>query len=581
MRRVIVSFAVFCVAAVCQAETIYVDANAPGANNGSSWADAYKYLQDALWAAEPNQGIQIWVAQGTYRPDEDINNPVGTDDRTATFQLKNGVAIYGGFPAGGGGRYPNTYQTILSGDLDEDDEPGFINNGENSYHVVTGSYTNSTAILDGFTITAGNANGSSPYDCGGGMYNESSNPTLANCTFSGNSAKYGAGMYNESSSSPTLDDCTFSGNSADNAAGGMYNSNNSSPTLDDCTFSGNVAKGYSAGSSTTTTTSGGGSTTTTSGGGSTTTTSGGGGMYNNSSSPTLTNCTFSGNYAGCYSGTGTCVSCGGGMYNNSSSPTLTNCTFANNSASGSDIHSSSSGGGMYNNYSNPTLTNCTFRGNSLNGEASTSGGGMKNFYSNPTLTNCSFNDNRAPHFLGNGSGGGIFNGYSSPTVTNCIFWGNYAPNGPEIYNSETSTPIVTFSDVQDGYSGTGNIDADPCFVNSSAGDLRLLPRSPCIDAGDNTAVPEGVETDLDGRDRFADGDCNTTVIVDMGAYEFTYAYLGDFDSDCEVDFTDFAIQAGFWFTDELLVDIAPTPAGDGIVGIYDLAVICDNWLAGK
>jgi hypothetical protein len=67
----------------------------------------------------------------------------------------------------------------------------------------------------------------------------------------------------------------------------------------------------------------------------------------------------------------------------------------------------------------------------------------------------------------------------------------------------------------------------------------------------------------------------------MGAYEFTYAYIGDFDFDCEVDFLDFAIQAGFWMTDELLADIAPTPAGDGIVDIYDLAVLCNNWLAGK
>ena len=79
---------------------IYVDSNAAGANNGSSWENAYKYLQNALWAA--GSGTDIWAAQGTYRPDEDINEPNGTDDRTATFQLKNGVAIYGGFPSGGG-----------------------------------------------------------------------------------------------------------------------------------------------------------------------------------------------------------------------------------------------------------------------------------------------------------------------------------------------------------------------------------------------------------------------------------------------------------------------------------------------
>jgi hypothetical protein len=84
------------------AAVIYVDASATGANNGSSWTDAYKYLQNALWAAEPNQGIQIWVAQGTYLPDEDTAHPGGTNDRTDTFHLEPGVALYGGFPTGGG-----------------------------------------------------------------------------------------------------------------------------------------------------------------------------------------------------------------------------------------------------------------------------------------------------------------------------------------------------------------------------------------------------------------------------------------------------------------------------------------------
>ena len=102
MRRVIIFFTAFFAVACCRAETIYVDANATGANNGTSWGDAYKYLQDALTEAEPNQGIQIWAAQGTYRPDANTSNPGGTNDRTATFQLINGVAIYGGFPSGGG-----------------------------------------------------------------------------------------------------------------------------------------------------------------------------------------------------------------------------------------------------------------------------------------------------------------------------------------------------------------------------------------------------------------------------------------------------------------------------------------------
>ena len=86
---------------------------------------------------------------------------------------------------------------------------------------------------------------------------------------------------------------------------------------------------------------------------------------------------------------------------------------------------------------------------------------------------------------------------------------------------------------------------------------------------------------FDGRERIVDGDCNSTEIVDMGAYEFTSAYYGDFDGDCDVDFEDFAVLAGHWMGDELLVDIAPTPSGDAIVDERDLNILCENWLIGK
>jgi parallel beta-helix repeat protein len=311
---------------LASAGTIYVDASATGANNGSSWANAYKYLQNALTAA--GSGDQIWVAQGTYRPDEDTNHPSGTGNREATFRLENGVEIFGGFPSGtvklvtnslpwsigaglaynsgngylygidgykslyridptdgaavlvtsslpwsvgmglaynsgngylygidgykslyridptGGAtwesRDPNTHQTILSGDLNENDAPNFVNNYENSYHVVTGAGTNSTAILDGFTITAGNANYFVLiywHYLGGGMYNKYSSPTVTNCKFIGNWAYIGGGVYN-SDSNPTVTNCVFSGNSV--IAGGMCNIDSSSPTVTNCTFSGNT-----------------------------------------------------------------------------------------------------------------------------------------------------------------------------------------------------------------------------------------------------------------------------------------------------------------------------------------------------
>ncbi|MHC4533346.1 MAG: right-handed parallel beta-helix repeat-containing protein [Planctomycetota bacterium] len=285
--------------------------------------------------------------------------------------------------------------------------------GGGAYHVVyCASHEGPDTVLEGFTITGGNATGLEPHSDGGGMYNWESSPTVTNCTFSSNTANYhGGGMYNDNSS-PTVTNCTFTGNSANS----------------------------------------------------------GGGMYNNESSPTVTNCTFTGNNADWY---------GGGMNNyNNSSPTVTNCTFGGNTAN--------LGGGMYNFSSSPTVTNCTFSGN------------ISHFY-----------------------GGGMSNvDYSSPTVTNCILWGD-SPD--EIFDDDNSSTTVTYSDVQGGWPGTGNIDADPLFAD---GDLRLSAASPCINAGSNAALPpdtadldgdgdttEPIPLDLDGNARIFNG------VVDMGAYE--------------------------------------------------------------
>ena len=163
-------------------QSIFVDAAATGSNDGTSWTNAFKYLQDALTVSGPAN--EIWVAQGTYKPDAHIANPTGTGDRTATFQLKNGVAICGGFAGGETNldeRDWETNETTLSGNI------GVAGiNTDNSYHVVTGSETDETAVLDGFTITAGYADGSSTQGDGGGIYNYFGDPTLINCTFSGN-----------------------------------------------------------------------------------------------------------------------------------------------------------------------------------------------------------------------------------------------------------------------------------------------------------------------------------------------------------------------------------------------------------
>jgi predicted outer membrane repeat protein len=258
-------------------------------------------VQDGLDAAGP--GNEIWVAEGVYTPTDGVT-------RTATFQLKDGVALYGGF--GGYGisetvrtqRDWETHVTVLSGDLDGNDTTdahGVVTGtanivGDNAYHVVTGSGVTTTATLDGFTVTAGKADGGDPYDRGGGMVNDGGSPQLANVTFSGNTANEGGGMYNLYSSS-ALANVSFSGNSAGSDGGGMVNYSGS-PTLANVTFSGN-----SAGSD-------------------------GGGMVNYSGSPTLANVTFSGNSA---------TSNGGGIFSQNSSPTLANCIlWGNNDSGGTD-----------------------------------------------------------------------------------------------------------------------------------------------------------------------------------------------------------------------------------------------------
>jgi len=258
----------------------------------------------------------------------------------------------------------------------------------------------------------------------------------------------------------------------------------------------------------------------------------GGGMFNNNSNPTLTDVIFRGNFA---------KDNGGGMINNSSNPVITNAIFAAN-------HTDNYGGGMYNTNSDPTIINAIFTGNRV----ALYGAGIYNIAnSDPVLVNVTFYGNHAGQ-----NGGGIFN-YSNPSLTlaNVIMWGNYsAGTGPGIYNLGT-VPDISYSDIEGcGGSGTGwvsycgsdngnNLETNPLFVDADGADdivgtldddLHLQSSSPCIDAGDNTAVPPDVIKDMDGEPRFMDVTSvtdtgnGTKPIVDIGAYEVSgvlWSYL--------------------------------------------------------
>jgi hypothetical protein len=158
----------------------------------------------------------------------------------------------------------------------------------------------------------------------------------------------------------------------------------------------------------------------------------------------------------------------------------------------------------------------------------------------------------------------------NPVIANCILWGNSDSSGTgqaaQIYSG---TPVVTYSCIQDsnpddnsipfGGDANHNIDDNPLFRDAGSGNLRLTGNSPCIDAGSNAAVPadafdldadgntsEPAPFDLDNRNRSSDGDCDGNAVVDMGAYELIWVYLGDLNGDCSVDFYDFDVMADNW-----------------------------------
>jgi len=190
----LIIFLLIMIPAAFAGQILYVDMDAPGpAHNGSSWAYAYKRLQNAIADADSLvKPVEIRVAQGIYMPDYYHGLP-WFPDRTATFQLISGVAVMGGYAGFGtpdpNARDINVYETILSGDLYNNDgevsEPCDLLNDpnriENSCHVVTGNGTDETAILNGFTICGGNANHESHGNMdliGGGLFNEPGSPTL-------------------------------------------------------------------------------------------------------------------------------------------------------------------------------------------------------------------------------------------------------------------------------------------------------------------------------------------------------------------------------------------------------------------
>ncbi len=491
----------------------YVNPSAASGGNGASWACGFQNLQDAINAA--SSGHEIWVKTGTYKPTTFPTDCSNCTDRDKTFYLKDGVAVYGGFVGTEtlrSQRNWTTNPTTLSGDIGTTG-----NNSDNCYHVVLSYSDANTTVLDGFTISGGNANGSGNMNnavngvisrnSGGGIYNRNTSPVIENCIISANlAATYGAGIFNYTSPI-TLTNSTVSGNTASNGGGGIYNDVSSNGTFSGCTISGNTANNN------------------------------GGGMTNNNCSPTITDCDFLNN---------TTPNAGGGMLNSFASPIVTNCTFSNNSAVGH------SGGGVsnYDNFCTPTFDRCIFSGNTaLNSagmsfyqgtikncifsgnSASSSYGALSVFGGATTITNCTFSGNSAANSSGGITCGVTFGIPPSVSITNCLIWNNRlnGVTGSAEANLTNSGSTITFAHnlIQNwNPSGTGNLNGianagnanypafttplDPATAPSTAGDFHIQTCSPVVNKGTNTGAPT---TDLFGNTR----PFGTT--VDLGAHE--------------------------------------------------------------
>lgn len=510
-RRILTAISLIVYLTLCcnisSGQIIYVDDDAGGINDGSSWENAYIYLQDAL--AEANSAekpVEIRVAHGVYTPDKGAN--VISGDNSVSFELINGVTLTGGYaglttdPVQGNPdvRDFELYETILSGDLlgndaDEIDPNNLINEPtcfDNSFHVVQGSFTDKTAVLDGFTITAGNAGGYYlNYDStsrGGGCYIEQGNPIIMNCTLILNAAYEGGAIYS-TGSDPNIINCRFIQNSANyydalisllGGTGGAIYNNQSSPFLTDCEFienlggtgggiyNCNVSNAVLTGCIFTRNTAN---------------LDQGGGLYNSASNPILKDCNFCENYAvqgggianvsfadpeieNCIFTANHSEDSGGAIYNrNDSEPNITNCIFIENSAysMGGAIANESAdpninnctftgnrayyGGGFDNNSGNPMFISCTFTNNSAANKA----GAIQNFFGDIVLKNCIFSGNKAT------SGGAILNSGGNISFTNCTLFGNYAQSsGHIVHNNSFKYSPILFT--------PGNIDFLNCII---------------------------------------------------------------------------------------------------------------------
>lgn len=437
------------------AQTIFVKADAAGANNGTSWANAFTKLEPALTAAAPGQNI--WVAAGTYRPDSTVN-PLTKD-----FLLQSGVNLWGGFAGTETAlnqRNLLANVTVLSGDLTGNDIVGDFaqKRTDNSIHILRVENGNAAdrSIVDGFRFQGGNtlATSTDVTRTRGAAVFAVAKLTLRNCLFTDNFATAGIVMANGPSSTGILvDRCIFEGNLAATSCAGvqmltvtggevnnsifrnnntnrgcLYLDNSTGVVVDSCLFEGNKTTGQFFAST----------------------------MYIWQSSYSVTNCTFRGNE------TYNALVYNDGR-NGGKSSLWENCLFENNKAT-------NNGAGLYNWQANVTARNCTFRNNTTASTVVPSGasffaiGTMNN--SSYKVENCLFENNNDS----TGSGSAMYNNAAKFEVRNSIFRGNKSVgSAAAVYNRTSSGTFYgcTFEGNESNYAGAcANYTSDKCTYDS-------------------------------------------------------------------------------------------------------------------
>ncbi len=479
------------------ANVVCVDAEIVSAGNGQGWDVAFGELDDALDAAASSGGqiTEIWVraAQRAYVPGRRRGQALG--DRTESFDLLDGVALFGGFLGDEmerDDRDPGLFHsTVLSGDRLEDDGPGFAGRSDNCYSVVCADAVGASARIDGFRIRGGMADepGRTDRGSGAGFYLASSSPIVENCAFEENIAFLGSAMALWTDCLPLVRNCSFELNGSTVSTGAVFIFERSNARFEVCDFLHNDGIRAAA-------------------------------LFIEIADPVFVDCRFEAN---------TGRTNGGAIASEDGATIFDRCRFIENE--------SSDAGAIYAD-GNLGVFNCLFKGN----RATTGEGGAMMIFRNATIAFSTFVGNEAFE-----EGGAIWFGGSigNVAVRDSILWANedqVSGNATDQLGGAAASVgtlrrccvedlaglLAATQDPQAASPGNirvGNFSIQPRFRDAAGGDFRLKEDSPCIDAGKVFAPIVGLSgsRDLDGLPRAVNWLHESRMaqgrVADIGAYE--------------------------------------------------------------